>query len=718
MTQTESLNIAWIILCAALVFSMQIGFCFYESGLVRAKNSINVAMKNLADLCMSCVVFWLFGFGLMFGDSQMGWLGLTNFLFNPADNPWLIAFFAFQLVFCGTAITIISGAVAERMRFSAYLFIAAFTSGLIYPVFGHWAWGGLIEGKQPGWLAESGFLDFAGSTVVHSVGGWVALAAVLVIGPRIGRFDDPKRGIQGHNITFASTGVIILWLGWLGFNGGSTLALDGQVPKIVVNTLVAGAFGGFCAMAATYYRYGMVRAQAIMNGIIAGLVGITACCNVVSIPSAAVIGGISGIVCFYGMRLLDRWRIDDAVAAFPAHGLCGVWGTLSVALFGNSDAWDTGFSRMEQLLVQFQGVFVCFVWTFGVSYAFLKTLNHFRPLRVSAEEELSGLNFTEHGATTELIDLIGDMQTQKRDGDFAKPVRVEPHTEVGQIATEYNRVLNRVEEEFYRREKAVDDARKAHEQAVQANRAKSDFLANMSHELRTPLGIITGYVELIQEELKDAGIRDHDQDLNTITHSSKYLLHLINGVLDISKIESGKMEVHFIPVELAPMIEELSITVHPLVLENSNVFHVNVPPDIGTLVTDETKIQQCLLNLISNAAKFTTLGQITFSVWRESNQDGETCIFEIKDTGIGMTEDQIEKIFDAFTQADTSTTRNYGGTGLGLAITRNFCSMMDGQVSVESVLDKGSTFTMRLPTNLSPTEEPVEVDIRRSATSR
>ncbi|WP_309400481.1 ammonium transporter [Cerasicoccus maritimus] len=708
---TDGLNIAWILVTAAMVMTMQVGFCLLESGLVRAKNSINVAIKNMADFCVSAAVFWLTGFGLMFGAGPLaGFVGLTDFFFNPEHEPYLLAFFVFQLVFCGTAITIISGAVAERIRFSAYLMVAVFVSGLIYPLIGHWAWASDANGPV-GWLGRIGFLDFAGSTVVHSVGGWVAFAGVLIIGPRLGQFEPNQPKIQGHNLTLASAGTLILWFGWIGFNGGSTLALNERVPSIIANTIIAGGFGGLAAMVVGYARYGMPKTWAIMNGIIGGLVGITACCNVVSLPSAALIGTLSGVICFLGMQWFEKLKIDDAVGAVPAHAFCGAFGTLSVALFGEPEAWGTGLSRFEQLGVQSLGILTCLGWTFGASIIFFYTLRKIGKLRVTPEQERAGLNVSEHGASTELVDLITEMDRQRHAGSFDHQVHVEPHTEVGQIATEYNRVIAKVEEEFCRRGEAIIAAQSARKEAERANQVKNEFLANMSHELRTPLGIITGYTELVQEELRDNGIDGYGQDLQTIADASNHLLHLINGVLDISKIESGRLEIHLEPIDIVDLINRLSQTVKPLLRENSNELTLILPSDLGILVTDEIKLQQCLLNLISNATKFTEKGEIRVSLIRKLSPSGRPLfIFEVNDTGIGMTPAQMDNIFEAFTQADSSTTRKYGGTGLGLAITRSFCRLMGGEISVVSEPGVGSTFTITLPADLGPTEQPVPAE--------
>ena len=244
----ELLDILWILLCAALVMLMQAGFSCLESGSVRTKNSINVAAKNFVDFCVSSALFWLFGFALMFGVTDSGLFGTSGFLFDDTANPWLMAFFIFQLGFCGTAVTIVSGAVAERMRFAGYLVVTVIVAALIYPLVGHWAWGSAAGAASGGWLEQMGFIDFAGSTVVHSVGGWMSLAAIIVIGPRIGRFGKDSVPIHGHDLPLVTLGVFLLWFGWFGFNGGSTLGLTPEVPTIIVNTTISGAFGGLVAM--------------------------------------------------------------------------------------------------------------------------------------------------------------------------------------------------------------------------------------------------------------------------------------------------------------------------------------------------------------------------------------------------------------------------------------------------------------------------------------
>ncbi len=454
-------DMLWLALCAGLVFNMQIGFLCLESGLTRSKNAINVAIKNVADLSISILLYWLFGFALMFGTSQGGLIGTDHFMPEVSGlDPWPMAFFVFQAMFCTTAATIISGAAAERMRFNAYLLISALGAGLIYPIFGHWAWGGTFSSGQ-GWLSARGFVDFAGSTVVHSVGGWMALAVVLVIGARQGRFDGRQgvRTMPGSNLPLAMLGGLLLMFGWFGFNGGSTLAFDARVPGIVVNTLLGAVAGIAGAMAISWWRNGYVEAVAPLNGMLAGLVAVTASAHAITASAAFTIGlGGAAAMCV-AESLLVRWRIDDAVGAVPVHLAAGIWGTFAVALFGDPAQLGTGLGFLAQLRVQVEGIVTCGLWAFGVTYAALRVLDRHYPLRVTPEDELRGLNVAEHGARTELIELLTVMEEHQRQGHFHKEVEVEPFTEVGQIASQYNKVLRALQKAVNKTQTIVRDIR-------------------------------------------------------------------------------------------------------------------------------------------------------------------------------------------------------------------------------------------------------------------
>ncbi len=406
-------DIIWILACSAFMLIMQGGFTCLESGLVRAKNSLNVALKNFADFCLSGLLFWMFGFALMFGGSFSGFFGNTGFFLFEVEETWLWAFFLFQFIFCSTAVTITSGAVAERIKFSSYLVITVVIAGLIYPVFGHWAWAGADSGTPSGWMAKLGFIDFAGSTVVHSIGGWVALAAIIIIGPRAGRFGLSKFGlakieIKRNNLPIATLGVFLLWIGWFGFNGGSTLAFNDKVPEILVITSLSGLAGGLAAIFLSWKLFCRPKAELTLNGSLAGLVGITANCHIVTTLSALIIGAIAGIISVGATILLEKLEIDDVVGAVPVHLGAGIWGTLAVALFGNPEAFQSGFDRWDQFGVQVMGVGICFLWAFGLGYGLLWLVNRWNPLRVTAQEERVGLDVSEHSLEKLTARLVKD----------------------------------------------------------------------------------------------------------------------------------------------------------------------------------------------------------------------------------------------------------------------------------------------------------------------
>ncbi|MBQ0721347.1 MAG: ammonium transporter [Gammaproteobacteria bacterium] len=442
----------WIAIAAILVFVMQAGFLCLESGLVRSKNSINVAAKNISDFILSGTLFWVLGFAIMFGDSVGGWFGSSGFFVGDQASPSLITIFLFQMMFCGTAATLVSGAVAERMNYLGYLVCTVTIALFIYPLVGHWAWGGAISGNPTGWLELRGFVDFAGSTVVHSVGGWVALAALLVIGPRFGRFDQANSRIPGSNVPMAVLGGMLIWFGWFGFNGGSTLAWNDAVPAILLNTCIASFWGAIGATAVKYKTDGYIDVSNIINGTLGGLVAITASCHAVSVGEAALIGFIGGIITLFGERWLAHLKIDDAIGVIPVHLFAGIWGTLAVAVFANPDILANGLSPFEQLQSQVLGIGVTGAYSFFTAFTLLTIINRYYPLRVSEEAERMGLNMAEHRVSTEVFDLLSAMSQQQQFANFSTPVPVEPFTEVGQIAQQYNRVIDRVTREIQQRD--------------------------------------------------------------------------------------------------------------------------------------------------------------------------------------------------------------------------------------------------------------------------
>lgn len=392
----EALDAIWLLLGTCLVFWMQAGFAMVETGFTRAKNAGNIVMKNLMDFVLGSIIYWILGFGLMFGPSIGGFIGIPSLL-NGFDGTqtnfvWLI----FQTVFCATAATIVSGAMAERTKFSAYLVYSFIISAVIYPVVGHWIWGG-------GWLSQlsTPFHDYAGSTVVHSVGGWCALIGAAMVGPRIGKFgkDGKAKAIPGHNLVLGALGVFILWLGWFGFNpassaDGTAVILNGRV---FVTTNMAACTAALTTLIITWLRYKKPDVSMTLNGVLAGLVGITAGCDVVSVWGAAAIGIICGFVVVFVVELLDKvLKIDDPVGAVGVHLGCGVVGTLCVGLFAVDGGvlYGGGFSL---LLSQIIGVVAVAAWTGITIFILFTIIKKTMGLRVSEEEEIGGLDRYEHG---------------------------------------------------------------------------------------------------------------------------------------------------------------------------------------------------------------------------------------------------------------------------------------------------------------------------------
>ena len=397
----RAIDTVWVLMAAFFVFFMQAGFGMVEAGFIRAKNTCNILTKNFLDYCMASLGFFMFGYAIMFGPGN-GFMGLKGWFLHGAESGAdvpLYAFWLFQAAFCGAAATIVAGGMAGRMQFKAYLIYSFIISAFIYPIVGHWIWGG-------GWLAKINFIDFAGSTVVHSVGGFAALIGTIMLKPRIGKFnaDGTPNAIPGHSIPLASLGVFILWFGWFGFNPGSTLGVgDGSlVSRVAINTNLAAASGAIAAMILVWVLSGKPDLSMIMNGALAGLVAITAPCGYVDPWAAIVIGAIGGFIVVLGVILLDKLRIDDPVGAVPVHGMNGFWGTISIGLFGkkalavaNNGLFYGG--GLKQLGIQLLGVLSVVAFVLIAMGIVFKLIDIFVGLRVHPEEERVGLDTTEHG---------------------------------------------------------------------------------------------------------------------------------------------------------------------------------------------------------------------------------------------------------------------------------------------------------------------------------
>lgn len=396
---TTGLNTFWVLITGALVFFMQAGFALVEAGFTRSKNTTNILFKNLMDFCIGTVVFWLIGYGLMYGTGN-GFIGAFE-LFSKVDHGAAaglpnMAFFFFQLVFAATAATIVSGAMAERTKFISYLIYSAVISLVIYPISGHWIWGG-------GWLAGLGFHDFAGSTVVHSVGGWLSLVGAFILGPRIGKYKNGKiNAIPGHSITLGALGVFILWIGWFGFNPGSSLSLSNPelVSNIFVTTNAAAAAGGIATLIVTWFKYGKPGLSMTLNGVLAGLVAITAGCDTVTPGGALIIGFLAGILVVYAVEFFDKVvKIDDPVGAISVHGINGAFGTIMVGIFAEGNGLKGLFygGGTDLLVTQIIGVGAVFAWAVATGLVLFYGLKYTIGIRVSAKEEENGLDYYEHG---------------------------------------------------------------------------------------------------------------------------------------------------------------------------------------------------------------------------------------------------------------------------------------------------------------------------------
>jgi len=609
-------DIFWVLICAGLVFLMQAGFTCMESGLTRSKNSINVAIKNITDFGISTILFWAFGFAIMFGASANGWIGSTQFFLSLDNGSWTSTFFLFEIMFCATAVTIVSGATAERLRFRSYIIISIILSGMIYPIFGHWAWNGFQSGRASGWLGQIGFIDFAGATVVHSVGGWVALAALLIIGPREGRFPPvgAHRKIHGSNLPMSVLGVLLLWVGWFGFNGGSTLALNDQVAGIIANTFLAGASGVMVTLTIGWIIRKQADAELVIFGSIAGLVAITASAHAVSAASALAIGGIGGIVMLGVDYLMDYLHIDDAVGAIPVHLGAGIWGTLAVAIFGRKEILGTGLGLWDQLLIQAIGIGVCFLWTFGLAYGFFMLINIFFPLRVTSEDERIGLNVSEHGATTELLDMFRTMDSQAKTGDMTLRVPVEPFTEVGQIAERYNWVMEALQKEAAKTETSLQE--------------KELLLREIHHRVKNNLQVISSLLSLQSRSSKDEqAIEMAKESQNRIKvmaliheklYSSKgfanvefndYIKNLVNDLFASYRVSASR-------ISLKMEIEDISL-------------------GIDTAIPTGLIINELVTNCLKYAFTKDNDGEIRISL--RSLDDGQNELI-VSDNGVGIPE--------------------------------------------------------------------------------
>jgi len=679
--EQSTLDIMWILICASLVWCMQAGFLCLETGMTRSKNNINVALKNIVDNSTSIFIFWLFGFSIAYGSPMTDLFSAENnyYLFSSEELS-VNAFFVFQLVFCSTCCTILSGAAAERLKFIMYPVIVLLIAGLIYPFVVHHVWSGVKFGIEQGLLAASGFYDFAGACVVHTTGGWVALAVVIIIGPRLGRFDKngKPRTIYGSNLALSALGVLILWFGWIGFNGGSTLRFDGSIGIVLRNTFVSGAAGLVLTLIITRVVYRTPSAEDLINGALAGLVAITGAADVVnSAWQAALIGAIGGLVVLLATRLLLRLRIDDVVGAIPVHLAGGIWGTIAVGLFADLSLLDTGLNRIEQITMQLIGALCIGLWAFGITFIVIGLMNKITPIRISKEAEYVGLNISEHNAVSELFELITFMKQQYQTGSLEPNAPVDMFTEVGIIGEAYNQVL----------EKLQDKENKLQDSYVKLEALNTELKAydhTLAHDMKNPVSLIHSYsTQLSEEYTLDDDVMDY---IGRIKGASEDALGLINELLYFAKIGgaiTGKepVDIEKILLKIAAVLENSLAKKSGRIICDLRIQHVYINPTALTVI---------FRNLISNAIKYAAAErrlQIIISSYITNNK---LCI-EVRDNGIGMQDTDKEKIFIKHhrLQNDRLTEE---GHGIGLYNVKRLVEASDGAINVTSTLDEQSCF--------------------------
>ncbi len=667
-----NINHVWVMIAACMVFFMQLGFTSYEAGFSQSKNAISISIRNLVEFLVSSLMFYALGFGFMFGASYMGWIGTNHFFaigVSSQTESLSHTFFFYQLVFAATASTIVSGAIAERSSFLPNVIGPAFMVGLIYPVFGHWAWGNLFCPEQSGWLGKLGFIDFAGSTVVHSIGGWFALAGALTLGPRIGKYNPggSSNPLGLHNVPLATLGTFFLWFGWFGFNGGSLLRVSADIGLVIVNTNLAAAAAGITALIFNYSTERRLDAGKLFTAILAGLVAITAGSSRVTPDGAIYIGLIAGILSILAQDFIEKiLKIDDPVAAVAVHGVGGVIGTLCVAPFAQKSTLlvESG-SRLHQLGVQAIGVGIAFAWSFGLGMLFFWCLKKTLGIRVSPEEEKKGLNVAEYEDVASWLDFIRISRLQDLNVLLEK------------------KVAERTEE-----------LQKANVALEKANRLKSEFLATMSHELRTPLNSIIGFAEVLKDEVVGTLSAEQKEYLGDIHGSGQHLLNMINSILDLSKIEAGKLELHYEEFPVKEAVNEVLNTIIGFSNKKGIRIHTHIREDVSSITADKVKFKQIMFNLLSNAVKFTPeSGRIVVN----ASPMNHHVQIGVSDTGIGIKSEDMDKIFEAFRQVDASYARRYEGTGLGLTLTKRLIELHGGKIWVVSEYGKGSTFTFTLP---------------------
>lgn len=750
----DSLSLLWILACTCVAFFMQAGFTLIETGSVRAKNSVNVAMKNMADFLIVSVAYVFIGFHLFQGSS---FFSLETFPPQPVHLPILL----FNLMFVSTAATIVSGCVAERMSFSGYIYTSALIGLFIYPLVAYWTW------NSNSWLHLLGFKDFAGGTTVHVVGGVIGLVGTMFIGPRRDRFGDTQEvnEIPSYNHTLVTLGVFLIVFAWMGFNGGSLYHFDERVAVVIFNTLLCGAVAGFVTLALVF-RTQHVSVFVTLNSVIGGLVIVTAGADIFSLTEVVILGAVASLAVFFGEKALITLRIDDPVGAIPVHLLCGVLGTLYA---GVSVSLSQNTSIISALAVQLLGVVTVIIWCAISAYICFCVLKYFKLERVTAEDEKLGLNVTEHGVRMSWLETLQVIDNISRDGDYSKRVPLEIGTEAGDVASSFNHLMDRLEAniqvlhhvakgEFNNAtvipssdkdimatslqimisglHTLIKDMEGELENQVTKNRssessiqtlierfmhtknqlmeaekmsALTGMVVGVAHELNTPLGISVTSLSVLKEQLDNIAKKFSEktittEDLNHFLQTANECVEMLVSNIErsislISKLKQVDQKMSTEEAKIFNLSEMLSDAVmHTSTVLDQKSIKVEILCSSSLQVLLPPISLQCVIEeLLYNSALHGFLDQEdereNRKILLKAQQNGEKIEIVVEDNGVGISPDHQKQIFQPF----FTTLRARGGTGLGLHMVYNICTQkLAGVIEVQSELNQGTRVVLTL----------------------